>query len=122
MSLQRPNNKAVQVKTKSILHGIKGLNEQGLISNEIVDLFEEKINEGGELNLILSQLKEKDKEIKEELKNTPEYKSKIEIAKKMKQARAMQERNLDETRGALETVKTMLGDAAPKELNKLLKI
>jgi len=40
----------------------------------------------------------------------------------MKQARAMQERNLDETRGALETVKTMLGDAAPKELNKLLKI
>jgi len=79
-----PNSKVDQNTKKSIMSALMEANSQGLLPNEIVDLLEEKFNESGELNFIVSKMKEEDKAIKEDLKETPQYRAKIKLAKKMK--------------------------------------
>lgn len=122
MSLTIPQNKAVATKRKSILAELKHLANEGIIEPEVFEHFHEKIEEGGELNLAMNSLNEKDKFIKSKLRNTKEYKDKIEVAKHKKFIKAMQEKNLDETRGAIELIVKQHGNKLSNETKNILSM
>jgi len=122
MGLPIPNNKQVAVKRKSLLSELKKLSNEGTISPEVFDHFHSKIEEGGEISLALNTINDRDKAIKAKLRNTEEYKAKIEVAKQKKALKAMQEKNLDETKGAIELIVKQHGNKLSADTKNLLLI
>lgn len=122
MGLNIPQNKLEARKNKSFLAVLDKLHQEGQIDSEVFNHFVEKLKESGELNLAMQIVSEKDKHVKHKLRHTKEYQEKIEISKQRKFIKAKKERNLDETRGALELILKQCGNSLTHDERKLLSI
>lgn len=121
MSLAIPNKKqAVKAPRKSVVSELATLKDEGLIETSTFEFFVDKINEAGELNLSMAAVQEKEKNVKAELIKSPAYQKKIQVAKMKKYVKAMQEKNLDETNGALELIVQQLGPGKAQSIKNLL--
>lgn len=120
MSLAIPNNKQEIQHKKSLVGELTKLQESGEIDATDLEHFIEKLNEAGELTLMMSNVNEREKNVKAELRKSEEYQAKIKVAQMKKYVKARQEKNLDETNGALELIIKRLGSGKARELKKLL--
>lgn len=120
MSLAIPNNKQEIQQKKSLVGELTKLQESGEIDATDLEHFIEKLNEAGELTLMMSNVNEREKNVKAELRKSEEYQAKIKVAQMKKYVKARQEKNLDETNGALELIIKRLGSGKARELKKLL--
>jgi len=120
MALPIPQNKQNVQARKSLINELQTLTENGEIDKNSFDFFMEKLNEAGELTLAMNHVHKRDKDVKEKLKKTAEYQEKIKVAQMKKYVKAKQEKNLDETNGALELIANQLGSGKGQKLKNLL--
>lgn len=120
MGLAIPKQNQSIDKRKSIANELGRLVDEGKIDESSYNHFMSKLNEAGELTLAMQEVNKREQKVKDKLKKSEEYQEKIKVSQMKKYVKAKQEKNLDETYGALELITTQIGGPDGKNLKKLL--
>jgi hypothetical protein len=120
MGLLIPKQNQSIDKRKSIANELGRLVDEGKIDESSYNHFMSKLNEAGELTLAMQEVNKREQKVKDKLRKSDEYQEKRKVSQMKKYVKAQQEKNLDETYGALELITTQLGGSDGKNLKKLL--
>lgn len=120
MGLPIPKQNQSIDKRKSIANELGRLVDEGKIDESSYNHFMSKLNEAGELTLAMQEVNKREQKVKDKLRKSDEYQEKRKVSQMKKYVKAKQEKNLDETYGALDLIITQLGGSDGRDLKKLL--